>query len=133
MHSLYLNRCHILSKTKHNLPLICLRKYQCHLNFKTGEEVDWEVYNEHRCTCRLSSYSHFSGTMQKLKKYCGNGKKQFKKICWNAILPRERERRQIAYTVKPVHAVTCIKRSSFSCPVVENFIWIEPLSRGHLF
>ena len=41
------------------------------------------------------------------------------------------------YTVKPVHAVTsikqCIKVSHFSCPVLENFIWIEPLLRGHLF
>ena len=34
--------------------------------------------------------------------------------------------------VKPAHAVTCIKRSPFSCPVIENFIWIEPLLRGHL-
>ena len=29
-------------------------------------------------------------------------------------------------------AVTCIKRSPFSCPVIDNFIWIEPLLRGHL-
>ena len=36
-------------------------------------------------------------------------------------------------TVKPAHAVTCIKRSPFSYPVIENFIWIEPLLRGHLF
>jgi hypothetical protein len=29
--------------------------------------------------------------------------------------------------------VNCfIKRSPFSCPVIENFIWIEPLLRGHL-
>jgi len=28
-------------------------------------------------------------------------------------------------------AVTCIKRSPFSCPVIENIIWIEPLLRGH--
>ena len=35
--------------------------------------------------------------------------------------------------LKPVHAVTCIKRSHFSCPVIENFISIEPLLRGHLF
>ena len=34
-------------------------------------------------------------------------------------------------TVKPVQAVTCIKSSPFSCPVTENFIWIEPLLRGH--
>jgi hypothetical protein len=34
--------------------------------------------------------------------------------------------------VKSVHAVTCIKRSSFSCPVIENFIWNELLLRGHL-
>ena len=26
----------------------------------------------------------------------------------------------------------CIKRSLFSCPVIEHFIWIEPLLRGHL-
>ena len=35
-------------------------------------------------------------------------------------------------TVKPVNAVTSIKRSPFSCYVIENFIWIEPLLRGHL-
>ena len=29
-------------------------------------------------------------------------------------------------------AVTCIERSPFSCPVIENFIWIEPLLKGHL-
>jgi len=29
-------------------------------------------------------------------------------------------------------AATCIKRSPFSCPVIDNFIWIEPLLRGHL-
>jgi hypothetical protein len=33
---------------------------------------------------------------------------------------------------KPPHAVTCIKRSPFSCPIIENFIWIESLLRGHL-
>jgi hypothetical protein len=27
---------------------------------------------------------------------------------------------------KPVHAVTSIERSHFSCPVIENFMWIEP-------
>jgi hypothetical protein len=26
--------------------------------------------------------------------------------------------------VKPAHAVTSIKRSPFSCPLIENFIWI---------
>jgi hypothetical protein len=36
------------------------------------------------------------------------------------------------HTVKPVHAVTSIKRSTFSCPIIENSIWIEPLLRGHL-
>ena len=35
-------------------------------------------------------------------------------------------------TVKPTYAVTCIKKSPFSCPVLENCIWIEPLLRGHL-
>ena len=30
----------------------------------------------------------------------------------------------ILYTVKPAHAVTCIKRSSFSCPVIEHFVCI---------
>jgi hypothetical protein len=36
-----------------------------------------------------------------------------------------------SYTVKPAHVVTSIKQSSvlkdhlFSCPVIENFIWIE--------
>ena len=29
-------------------------------------------------------------------------------------------------------AVTCIKRSHFSWPVIEHFIWIEPLLKGHL-
>ena len=29
--------------------------------------------------------------------------------------------------------VTCIKRSYCSCSVIENFIWIEPRIRGHLF
>ena len=27
---------------------------------------------------------------------------------------------------------TTIKRSLFSCPVTDNFIWIEPILRGHL-
>ena len=36
------------------------------------------------------------------------------------------------HTVKPAHVVTCIKRSHFSCLVIDNFIWIEPLLRGHL-
>jgi hypothetical protein len=42
------------------------------------------------------------------------------------------------YTIKPAHEVTSIKRSPvlkghfFSCPVMENFIWFEPLLRGHL-
>jgi hypothetical protein len=31
------------------------------------------------------------------------------------------------YTVKSAHVVTSIKQSPFSCPVVEHFIWIEPL------
>jgi hypothetical protein len=35
-------------------------------------------------------------------------------------------------TIKPAHAVTCIKRSPFSYPVIENFIWIKPLLRDHL-
>jgi hypothetical protein len=35
-------------------------------------------------------------------------------------------------TVKSAHDVTCIKRSPFSSPVIEKFIWIEPLLRGHL-
>jgi hypothetical protein len=41
--------------------------------------------------------------------------------------------------VKPAHAVTSIKQSPvfkghlfLSYPVIENFIWIEPLLRGHL-
>ena len=32
-----------------------------------------------------------------------------------------------------LHTVTCIKRSPFSCPVIENFIWIEPFLRDHTF
>jgi hypothetical protein len=35
-------------------------------------------------------------------------------------------------TNKPAHAVTCIKMSPFSFPVIENFICIEPLLRGQL-
>jgi hypothetical protein len=27
---------------------------------------------------------------------------------------------------------SCIKRSSFSCPDIQIFIWIEPLLRGHM-
>ena len=38
----------------------------------------------------------------------------------------------IGILVKPTHVVTSIKQSPFSCPVVDNFIWIEPLLRGHL-
>jgi len=37
----------------------------------------------------------------------------------------------VLFTIKPAHAVTCIKRP-ISCCVVEHFIWIEPLLRGHL-
>jgi hypothetical protein len=29
-------------------------------------------------------------------------------------------------------AVTCIRRSHFSFAVIENFIWIKPILRGHL-
>jgi hypothetical protein len=41
------------------------------------------------------------------------------------------------YRVKPAHVVTSIKQSpefkaTFSCPVIKDFIWIEPLLRGHL-
>jgi hypothetical protein len=32
----------------------------------------------------------------------------------------------------PLKTVTCIKRSHFSGPVMENSIWIESLLRGHL-
>ena len=39
-----------------------------------------------------------------------------------------------AYTVKALQGVvTCVKRSPFSCPIIEKFIWIEPLLRGHLY
>jgi hypothetical protein len=31
------------------------------------------------------------------------------------------------------YLVTSIKRSPFTCPVIENFIWIELVLRGHLF
>ena len=43
-----------------------------------------------------------------------------------------------AYTVKPAHTVTSIKQSPvlkghhFSCPVIYNFILIEPLLRSCL-
>ena len=30
------------------------------------------------------------------------------------------------------YVVTCLKRSPFSCPAIEHFIWIKPLLRGHL-
>ena len=30
-------------------------------------------------------------------------------------------------------AVIDIKRSPLSCPLIQHFIWIEPLLRGHLF
>ena len=36
-------------------------------------------------------------------------------------------------TVKPAHVAISIKQSHFSCPVIENFIGIEPLLRGPLF
>jgi hypothetical protein len=36
-------------------------------------------------------------------------------------------------TVKPTHVVTCIKGSPLSCPVIEDFISIQPLLRGYLF
>ena len=39
---------------------------------------------------------------------------------------------KIITAVKPAYAVTSIKRSPFSCPVIDNFILIEPLLRGHL-
>ena len=40
------------------------------------------------------------------------------------------------FTVKPTHVVTFIKqlpelKVTFFCPVIENFIWIKPLLRGH--
>ena len=41
-------------------------------------------------------------------------------------------KKHIKNTVKPAHVVTSIKRSPFSYPVIENFILIEPLLRGHL-
>ena len=37
------------------------------------------------------------------------------------------------YTVKFIRVVTSIKRSPVSSPVIENFIWIGPLLRSHLF
>ena len=36
------------------------------------------------------------------------------------------------YTVKPAYVVTCIKMSDLSCPVIESFVCIEPVLRGHL-
>jgi hypothetical protein len=46
---------------------------------------------------------------------------------WLIINPKNNthqghQSRRISNTVKPAHAVTRIKRSLFSCPVVENFI-----------
>lgn len=36
------------------------------------------------------------------------------------------------YTVNTAYAVTCSKKSSFSCPFIENVISIEPLLIGQL-
>ena len=42
-------------------------------------------------------------------------------------------------TIQPAHVVTSIKQSlvikdhNIFWPVIENYIWIEPLLRGHLF
>jgi hypothetical protein len=41
--------------------------------------------------------------------------------------------RRILKKVKPVQAVIFIKRSPFSCPVTENFIWIEPVLKDNFF
>jgi hypothetical protein len=63
----------------------------------------------------------------------------WKKTCYQnkrAIIGKNSQRRRknvICHnTIKPAHAVTCIKHSPFSCPVIGNFIWIEPLLRGHM-
>ena len=40
--------------------------------------------------------------------------------------------KNIRFSTTNIHVVTCIKRSLFSCLVIENFIWIETLLRGHL-
>jgi hypothetical protein len=45
---------------------------------------------------------------------------------------RSHSKKKNKYTVKPAHVVTCIKRSDLSCPVIESFIWIEPVLREHL-
>ena len=39
---------------------------------------------------------------------------------------------QVYMYSRTYQAVTCIKRSPFSCPVIDNFICIELLLRGHL-
>jgi hypothetical protein len=46
----------------------------------------------------------------------------------------QRRRRNVLChkTIKPAHAVICIKNSPFSCPVIGNFTWIEPLLSGHM-
>ena len=39
---------------------------------------------------------------------------------------------EFIFTVNPALAITCIRRSPFSFAVIENFIWIKPILRGHL-
>ena len=68
------------------------------------------------------------------------GRKVSRKTYWKQCLQyfsvvfftQERHFFASVYTVKGADAVTCIKRSHFSCPDIENFIWIEPFVRGHL-
>jgi hypothetical protein len=36
------------------------------------------------------------------------------------------------YAIQPCDVVTCIKKSPFSCPVIETFVWIGPVLRGRL-
>ena len=36
----------------------------------------------------------------------------------------------LAHCVHLYYSVMCIKRSPFSCPVIGNFIWIDPLNTG---
>jgi hypothetical protein len=52
---------------------------------------------------------------------------------YHIVMTMRTSKIKIITAVKPAHAVTCIKRSPFSCPVIDNFILIEPLLRGHQF
>ena len=53
-----------------------------------------------------------------------------KNIYWH--LKQSQLKSVCIYIVKDVQVVTYVERSHFSCPVIENFLGIEPLLRDHL-